>query len=655
MIKIKINNIKVNCFPNTTIIQACILQNIIIPSFCYHTKLNIAGNCRMCLVEINKAPKPVAACSFPISQGLEIKTNSSAVKKAREAIMEFLLLNHPLDCPICDQGGECDLQEQSFNFGSSFSRYRLFNKRSVQDKYCGPIIKTIMNRCIHCTRCVRFSSDIAGNFFFGTFGRGVHTEISTFNEKAFLSEISGNVIDLCPVGALTSKFYAFRGRPWDLDKFNTYDPITFQDENLQIEIKNTNIIRISSEINENLNSEWISDDIRFFFDILNNNRLLNPSYKQNTLIKTTPINYNFYLKLKNNSFLNNKKYQNLKIKAFLATPGDLINISFDSFFSRIYKFAQFKYVLHSDFKFNNINSLISLKILSQYHLILMFHNNIRVYSPVLNVFFFILNKVKSCKFFLIGSYNKFNYLNYSHVSLTSKFFYTSLLFTSNSLKNFFNNNSDLLKKGFFKYITESAFSTLLNSNIKSFKNFTIEKLLNSKNATSSFLGFFKPKTLNIFTKKHENILNFNQFLNLNSCDNLNSLNVSLNCNINLNKNKGVFLNQPFFFERSVLALNTKEKTSLKVCSPFLLNNPIGKGYLNLLKEKTSLINFFYQYLLFFVNFKINEKKKINSISFIFSNCTFPEKTLYLRRSWFLNYSKNLNLIEKNYLKFFINY
>ena len=211
MIEMYINNNKYTFENNLTILQACEQANINIPRFCYHDKLSVAGNCRMCLVEIEKAPKPIASCAMPISNNLRVYTDTPLVKKAREAVLEFLLINHPLDCPICDQGGECDLQDITLNFGSDRSRFFEF-KRSVEDKECGPIIKTIMTRCIHCTRCVRFMAEIAGLEALGTICRGENTEIGTYVDKFIKSELSGNLVDLCPVGALTSKPYAFTAR-----------------------------------------------------------------------------------------------------------------------------------------------------------------------------------------------------------------------------------------------------------------------------------------------------------------------------------------------------------------------------------------------------------------------------------------------------------
>ncbi|HBM88972.1 MAG TPA: NADH-quinone oxidoreductase subunit G, partial [Rhodobiaceae bacterium] len=222
MPKLTVDGVEVEVENGVTVLQACEEANADVPRFCYHERLSIAGNCRMCLVEIEKSPKPVASCAMPAADGMVVHTKTETVKRAREGVMEFLLINHPLDCPICDQGGECDLQDQAMAFGVDNSRFDE-NKRAVEDKEMGPLVKTIMTRCIHCTRCVRFVQEVAGVPEIGAIGRGEDMEITTYLEKSLTSELSGNVIDLCPVGALTSKPYAFTARPWELRKTETID------------------------------------------------------------------------------------------------------------------------------------------------------------------------------------------------------------------------------------------------------------------------------------------------------------------------------------------------------------------------------------------------------------------------------------------------
>jgi NADH-quinone oxidoreductase subunit G len=276
--KIFINNIELEVIPNTTVLEACSLIGINLPRFCYHQELSISGNCRMCLIEIEKSIKPIAACAMPVVPNMKIFTETPLVKKARESVLEFLLLNHPLDCPICDQGGECDLQDQVFNFGSDKSRF-YEKKRVVENKNFGPLIKTIMTRCIHCTRCVRFTSEIAGiNIdYLGTVNRGQQTEITTFIQKAILSELSGNLIDLCPVGALTSKPYAFVSRPWELKSIDSIDIFDSLGSSIKIDYKECKIVRILPRFDKfSINKEWITDKIRFSYDSIYINRIIEP-------------------------------------------------------------------------------------------------------------------------------------------------------------------------------------------------------------------------------------------------------------------------------------------------------------------------------------------------------------------------------------------
>jgi len=272
MIEIKINNVNFLVKKNISILEACKYVGITIPRFCYHETLSVAGNCRMCLVEVENNPKPISSCTRPVENNMAIYVDTPLVKKARENVIETLLLNHPLDCPICDQGGECDLQDQTKMFGNDSSRF-FFNKRGVEDKNCGPLIKTIMTRCIHCTRCVRFGTEIAGVDYLGTLNRGTSTEIGSYTTKTFASEISGNVIDLCPVGALTSKPYAFKARPWELKITETIDVTDSSGSNIYVNFKETEIMRVLPKNNIEINDNIISDKARFSYDAIKNQRL----------------------------------------------------------------------------------------------------------------------------------------------------------------------------------------------------------------------------------------------------------------------------------------------------------------------------------------------------------------------------------------------
>ena len=275
MPKLTIDGIPVDVPPGTTVLQACQQAGIEVPLFCYHERLAIAGNCRMCLVEQEKAPKPIASCAMPATEGMVIHTESEKAKKARKGVMEFLLINHPLDCPICDQGGECDLQDQAMAYGFDRGRFQE-NKRAVADKDFGPLVATSMNRCIHCTRCVRFLTDVAGVEELGATGRGENMEIDTYIERSLTSELSANIIDLCPVGALTSKPYAFVARPWELRKTESVDVLDAVGSNIRVDSRGPQVLRVLPRLNEAINEEWISDKTRFAVDGLSRKRLDRP-------------------------------------------------------------------------------------------------------------------------------------------------------------------------------------------------------------------------------------------------------------------------------------------------------------------------------------------------------------------------------------------
>ena len=280
MLKVKVNEIEIEVEEGLTVLQACEKAGVEIPRFCYHEKLSIAGNCRMCLVEMEKSPKPIASCAMPAADGMVIKTNTPKIEKSRKGVMEFLLANHPLDCPVCDQGGECDLQDQSMFYGIDKSRFKE-NKRAVPDKNMGPLIKTQMTRCIHCTRCVRFATEVAGVPELGAIGRGEDMQITTYLEQSVQSELSGNVIDLCPVGALTSKPYVFEARPWELKKTETIDVMDAVGSNIRVDTYDWEVKRILPIVNEDINEEWISDKTRYACDGLLNQRLDIPYIKYN--------------------------------------------------------------------------------------------------------------------------------------------------------------------------------------------------------------------------------------------------------------------------------------------------------------------------------------------------------------------------------------
>ena len=329
MLILIVNDIDVEVEEGLTVLQACEKAGVEIPRFCYHGKLSIAGNCRMCLVEMEKSPKPIASCAMPAAEGMNIKTNTEFVEKARKGVMEFLLANHPLDCPVCDQGGECDLQDQSMYYGVDKSRFKE-NKRLVPEKNMGPLIKTQMTRCIHCTRCVRFATEVAGVPELGAIGRGEDMQITTYLEQSMQSELSANVVDLCPVGALTSKPYVFEARPWELKKTETIDVMDAVGSNIRVDTYDWEVKRVLGIIKEDINEEWISDKTRYACDGLLYQRLDSPFIKYNK--KFEKASWNEVYKILKSKFENTTKE---KICGFV---GDLTNMEtsyiFKEFFER---------------------------------------------------------------------------------------------------------------------------------------------------------------------------------------------------------------------------------------------------------------------------------------------------------------------------------
>ena len=295
MTKLIVDGHEIDVPPEYTLLQACEAAGAEIPRFCFHERLSIAGNCRMCLIEVQGMPKPQASCAMgvkdlpPNRDGTPkvISTRSAMVRKAREGVMEFLLINHPLDCPICDQGGECDLQDQAMAYGVDSSRYQE-NKRAVEDKYIGALVKTIMTRCIHCTRCIRFATEVAGVPELGAIGRGEDMEITTYLESAMTSELQGNVVDLCPVGALTSKPYAFTARPWELVKTESVDVMDAVGSAIRVDTRGREVMRILPRVNEEVNEEWISDKTRHVVDGLRTQRLDQPYLRVNGMLRPVP-------------------------------------------------------------------------------------------------------------------------------------------------------------------------------------------------------------------------------------------------------------------------------------------------------------------------------------------------------------------------------
>ena len=432
MFKLKVNNVDVEVEEGLTVLQACEKAGAEIPRFCYHEKLSIAGNCRMCLVEMEKSPKPVASCAMPAAEGMNIKTNTELVEKARKGVMEFLLVNHPLDCPVCDQGGECDLQDQSMFYGVDKSRFKE-NKRAVQEKNMGPLIKTQMTRCIHCTRCVRFATEVAGVTEIGAIGRGEDMQITTYLEQSMQSELSANVIDLCPVGALTSKPYVFEARPWELKKTESVDVMDAVGSNIRVDTYDWEVKRVLPIINEDINEEWISDKTRYACDGLLHQRLDAPFIKYNG--KFEKASWQEVYKIIKSKFENSL---NEKICGFV---GDLTNMEtsyiFKEFFDRTLNTDNYEF--RHDNRFFDTSSRenylfnTSINGIEDSDLIFLIGTNPRYEATILNARIrksYVNNNTK------IISLNDLGDLTYEYKSLDGQ---------TQTLKDIFNDNHEISK------------------------------------------------------------------------------------------------------------------------------------------------------------------------------------------------------------------
>lgn len=505
-ISFKINDFQYTINNKLTLIQACLKNKVDIPRFCFHEKLSIAGNCRMCLVEDLKQVKPLASCAINVSNSMNIYTNTLKVKKARESVLEFLLANHPLDCPICDQGGECDLQDQSVVFGSDRGRFYEF-KRSVEDKDCGPLIKTIMNRCIHCTRCVRFSNEVAGVNILGVTGRGSKMEIGFYIENLMRSELSGNVIDLCPVGALTSKPFAFTSRPWELKSYNSIDVLDSLHSNIRVDIRGTKIMRILPRVNSDLNEDWITDKIRFSYDSFRRQRLYDPMVKiggsflkigwKKAMLFTKKFFYGF-LSFNHSSFIPLRGY-----------IGDYLDLE------TIYTFKKFLLLNGSNFflpssSYNDLTALYSfntpLTRLDEGDFCILLDVNLRVELPIVNSRIKQLVSKKMLPVFVLGFYSNFNFF-VKHISNSSKTL-LHVLEGSHWL------SAKISKKFSSKpiFLIGDSSSLLKGSLIAPLFNFTniISGNWNGLNIVSNDSSYFSAKEFNLSSSHSQNshLLNF---------------------------------------------------------------------------------------------------------------------------------------------------
>ena len=523
MPKILINGKEIEFEKGMTVLQACELADVEIPRFCYHEKLSIAGNCRMCLVELEKSPKPIASCAMPAAEGMNIKTNTAFVEKARKGVMEFLLANHPLDCPVCDQGGECDLQDQSLYYGVDKSRF-VENKRDVKEKYMGPLIKTQMTRCIHCTRCVRFATEVAGVPEIGAIGRGENMEITTYLEKSMESELSANVIDLCPVGALTSKPYAFEARPWELKKTESIDVMDAVGSNIRVDTYNWEVKRILPRLNNEINEEWISDKTRYSCDGLLKQRLDVPYIKKENKLQKSSWGEAIAILV--------EKIQSIQPDEIAGHIGDMINMEnalgfkklFNIFKSKNLEFREKNYYINSEQKINYIfNSTISG--IEDSDLILLIGSNPRHEATILNARIRKTFAQKKVPIFSIGDPGD---LTYNYEIIGNK---------TDDIKKIANNEHEFSKKILAtkkpiiiigesalelksgKYIFETLKNFLLNNNLIN-ENWNSLNILTQNASTVGLLDLkiLKAETHNQFFSNLKN--NKFKFLYLLGSDNL---------------------------------------------------------------------------------------------------------------------------------------
>lgn len=518
--KLFINDKKIrledSCF-NSTILKFCDFIGVAVPRFCYHDRLYIAGNCRMCMVEIKSSFKPVIACSTTLARGMHIYTTTFFVKKARENVMEFLLINHPLDCPICDQGGECDLQDQAIIFGSDRGRFKEV-KRSVLDLFMGPVVKTIMTRCIHCTRCIRFSEEVVGNSNLGRLGRGDSTEIGTYVTRPFIDELSGNIVDVCPVGALTSKSYAFKARPWELKSLESIDILDSLGSNIRVDVKGNEIVRILPKRHDYLNEEWITDKIRFSFEGLKNNRIIFPMYRtdRDSLLQSCSFPFLFnHLITRISNISNNNLNVKVELSSYFTSAQDYLHIY--NFFSllAIDNIHYNSNVLDSniDFRYNYlVNS--SLRIFTYFDSYLLDNINLKTVNPLINsrLKHRKLRKGNNVNVSYIGKNIKLNY-DYNHISnsnltffniIEGKHFYSNRFFRDLNIVN--NLNSSYENMNVYNYLKQFKldvhFTTILNS---------------SSDVTICDIGHVNPKNsstadvMYLFNTEYNNISQLNSY------------------------------------------------------------------------------------------------------------------------------------------------
>lgn len=659
MITVYINGIKLKVNKNLTVLQACNNLKIEIPKFCFQENLQIAGNCRMCLVEIENSPKPVASCAMPLMNNMKIFTDTPLVQKARESVLEFLLINHPLDCPICDQASECDLQDQTLIFGSDRSRFFL-KKRTVEDKYCGPFIKTIMTRCIHCTRCVRFADEICGIDNFGTTGRGNKTEINFYYQNIFNSEFSGNLIDLCPVGALTSKPFAFKARSWELKKREGVDILDAIGSNIKVDIFNNEIVRILPKTNFNINKEWISNKTRFFFDSLKYQRIKYPLLKDNN---------NKFQKISWSKALNilNKKLNLTDASKIKTIIGDLVeleslfllkknlnklginNIIFEQYLND--KNLKINPDISNNFLFNN-----SLKSIKNSDVCLIINSNVREEGSILNIH--LMNRLKKGNFEVayVGHNNNFTF-PIKNLGLTNEVLIEILLGKHNFCKTLKKAKNPLIifgenvlnqKNNYFLISKFKNLKTFNNKNINFFNSKTgfinfLEINFNNTNLKYNNSEVFYLLNTNLKKKIEKKKENFFIYQGHHFTEDAQNSNLILPGLTFLEK-KGTYINIEGLIQKNdqILNLNTEQRRDsiiLKYLYKFLLNKN------QVLKKENS-------FLLFKEILPHLSKKKIKIINNFSENKKFSKINIDFLNSLIKNYYYT-NILEQ-YSKILIN-
>lgn len=603
---------------NGTIFQKCANKGIDLPCFCYHESLSIAGNCRMCLVEVSNNVKLVVSCAMPVVDNIKIYTNTKRIKKARESVLEFLLINHPLDCPICDQGGECDLQDITLVFGSDKGRYYEYNKRAIFDRDCGPLIKMLMTRCIHCTRCIRYLNEISVTNDFGMFGRGEDSEIGTYIKNSLIDELSGNIIDLCPVGALTSKPYSFTARPWELNNIESIDVLDSLASNIRVDFLNNKIYRILPIYNKVLNEDWITNKVRFFYDSNNNQRLINPMLKVDDKFIIIQWNKLFYLfiyelfkKIHNNVFAIYGMYVDFELVVNMNNFFNLIGteVYIDNFYNK-FDFRN-QYIIEKVINiFENINNFLFVNI------------NLRVEFPILNF------KLKK----LIFNNDMINIFSFG---MSSSYYNIPIKFFGNSLNDFIfmlKGRNKINLELFFdnKIINSLFFVNIKFVNLKIFIKFLFNKII------YNLFGYIQFWLYNYFYG-NINVIN----------DNIGYINIFEQNNFKcISDLKNILLKDSFIFLENVddyyfLSLNIN-KFNYIVYHGFFFD--YGAKISNLLIP--SLSNFEYDGIFYNIEGKLKKSKKI-----IYKNCITNSEFFIILKLYLKIFKFKFSII-KNFNKIF---